>query len=279
MPYAIALAILSLTYLLLRRWAWMMAVGVVLAVNINLLWPLYAARPAPSTGEPLRVMVANVYIGNQNPEPVLKAVRAENPDVLLLMEVDNRWLEDLAELKDQFPYQVVAVRDEGYSSFGPFGMALMSRIPLTRPQTPRLGTADIPVTVATLEHSGREWTFIGVHPYPPVTPGCAEARNSLLSEVGSLAGKIAGPKVILGDLNTTRWSPHFRELSEAAGVRDSSPGFGYQPTWPDTAIGAVIPIDHVLISPEIEVIDRRVGRSIDSDHCPLVADLVLSDVP
>ncbi|MGH9280107.1 MAG: hypothetical protein ACRD12_18660, partial [Acidimicrobiales bacterium] len=52
-------------------------------------------------------------------------------------------------------------------------------------------------------------------------------------------------------------------------------------TWPRG--GRVIPplfrIDHVLVSPQIGVLDARVGVGRSSDHRPVIADLVIPASP
>jgi len=276
LPYTVALSGLLIAYLAIRRWRRALVIGAVLGVNLSLLFPLFAPRPshAPS-GKPLRLMTANVYIGNQNPQPILEAVRLQQPDVLLLMEIDDRWLSSLDELNSSYPYRKVAIRDEGFAQHGPFGLALFSRYPLSKTQIHRLGTAKTPVIETTLDIGKQPWTLFAAHPYPPVTAACSAARNTLLAELGALAGQIDGPTVVLGDLNITRWSPHFRQLLDVGGLLDSTLGFGYQATWPDVFPAPVIPIDHVLISPDVSVVDRQIGPSIDSDHRPVIADLAI----
>lgn len=276
MPYAIALSGLLVAYVATRRWKRALVISVVLGVNVSLLYPLFAARPLhPRLGEPLRLMTANVFIGNQHPQPILAAVRSQQPDVLLLMEIDDRWLSSLEDLNSRYPYRQVAIRDEGFAQHGPFGLALFSRYPLKETQIHRLGTAKTPVIETTLDIGTQRWTLFAAHPYPPVTAACSIARNTLLAELGELAGKVDGPTVVLGDLNITRWSPHFRGLLDAGGVSDSMLGFGYQASWPDIFPTPVIPIDHVLISPDLFVVARQIGPSIDSDHRPVIADLAV----
>ena len=276
LPYAIAMGMFAVVYGLLRRWRRLAVVSLVLAFNVWLLWPLFAVRSAPSdVDESLRLMAANVFIGNRQPQPVLDLVREERPDLVLLVEVDDRWMSALEELGDEYPHRFQVTRDEQTFGLGPFGIALFSRLPLTDARSHRLGTERTPVVTAKVQHAGCEWTIIGVHPYPPVSSRYTAARDSVLADVARLSRDAEGPKVVLGDLNTTCWSPQFADLLEVGKLRDSEVGFGYQPTWPDWLPVLVLPIDHLLHSPDVRVIDRRIGPSIASDHRPVIVDVTL----
>jgi hypothetical protein len=46
----------------------------------------------------------NVLQENENAEAVLEIVRREQPDLLVLCEVNDRWMNDLAELDDRFSF-------------------------------------------------------------------------------------------------------------------------------------------------------------------------------
>jgi endonuclease/exonuclease/phosphatase (EEP) superfamily protein YafD len=37
-----------------------------------------------------------------------------------------------------------------------------------------------------------------------------------------------------------------------------------------------VPIDHCLVSPEITILDRRLGPAVGSDHYPLIVDFIIS---
>jgi endonuclease/exonuclease/phosphatase (EEP) superfamily protein YafD len=81
----------------------------------------------------------------------------------------------------------------------------------------------------------------------------------------------------VGDLNTTPWGHAFRALVLDSGLRDSSRGFGFQWSWPASFWPLGIPIDHALVSDGVNVLDRRMGPSIGSDHLPLVVDIQLTE--
>jgi endonuclease/exonuclease/phosphatase (EEP) superfamily protein YafD len=87
-----------------------------------------------------------------------------------------------------------------------------------------------------------------------------------------------GPLVVAGDLNAPESSPVVRALL-AVGLRDafSSAGRGYGYTHGHSLRPRhdFLRIDHILVSPQIGVMDSFVGRSNASDHRPVIADLVL----
>ncbi len=89
------------------------------------------------------------------------------------------------------------------------------------------------------------------------------------------AASHSGKAVVFGDLNTTPWSPHFgRLLAEGRLVR-AHPRWGVVPTWMVDHPWVALPLDHVLVSPEIGVTSVEVGPDLGSDHRPVWADLVV----
>ena len=84
-----------------------------------------------------------------------------------------------------------------------------------------------------------------------------------------------GPVIVAGDSNTSAWSPRFRNLVAATGLRDAEVGQGWIGTWPAWFRPALVPIDHVLVKGPVAVVDLRREPFVGSDHYPLVADLRL----
>ena len=97
--------------------------------------------------------------------------------------------------------------------------------------------------------------------------------------IGSMiafAGLVFGALIVVGDLNTSPWSPHFRDLLTATGLRNAAAGHGWIPTWPTWFWPALIPIDHVLVRGPLGVEDLERGPDVGSDHYPLIAGLRLA---
>ena len=80
--------------------------------------------------------------------------------------------------------------------------------------------------------------------------------------------------VVLGDLNVTPWSPWFRRLLEAGGLADLAGG-PHRPTWAPAPVPAALglALDHVLATPGIRLLSRRLGPRLGSDHRPVVVHL------
>jgi endonuclease/exonuclease/phosphatase (EEP) superfamily protein YafD len=102
-----------------------------------------------------------------------------------------------------------------------------------------------------------------------------------LSQSRTLAADVAKherPLIVAGDLNAPETSPVIRTLLDR-GLRDafSSAGRGYGYTHGHSTMLSIsfLRIDHILVSPEIGVVDAFAGGKEGSEHRPVIADLLL----
>lgn len=276
--YALALAISGTICLLLGRRRTALFAGLALAWNVTLIVPLYfggtgnASRPAGvATGKPLRGLTVNVLTHNDQKDEVLAYLREQDADFLFVMEVDDEWGAALEALKDEYPRHFIRWRG------GAFGIAFFSRLPTESIDIEHIGEADIPTLLARLyAPNGQSFTLVGTHPLPPVGQENARLRNGQLTAVAERVTKLAGPVMLMGDLNITGWSPYFDDLLEASNLRDTRHGFGVQGTWAPFNFVPRLPIDHVLASEQFVVDIHRVGPDIGSDHRAVIVDFHLA---
>jgi endonuclease/exonuclease/phosphatase (EEP) superfamily protein YafD len=104
----------------------------------------------------------------------------------------------------------------------------------------------------------------------------SEHRNRQLVEIARFLAAQTGPLVLLGDLNTTPWNFYFQRLLADSGLRSSAEGRGYQASWPGAPFLLRIPLDHVLLSPELRVVRREIGPDVGSDHLPVIVEFTPS---
>ena len=75
---------------------------------------------------------------------------------------------------------------------------------------------------------------------------------------------------MLGDFNATPWTYTLARLTERMGLRNARQGYGIQPSWPARIPILWMPLDHVLVSPGLDVIDHGIGAGLgSSDHYPV----------
>lgn len=272
---AAAVSVLLVILLGLRQWKAAILPALVVAVSVAQLVPLYWPARQPSySGEVIHAVSANVLRSNQETGKFIEYIRTSRPDFFLALEVDEIWLTELEPLHDDYPYRI------SHPGQGAFGIGLFSRVPIEDYQIIESAVAGVPMIRATLVFDDRPLSFVGVHPLPPVKSGTATMRNGQLEEIAAMTAPLPNPRLLLGDLNVTSWSPHFTDLLERTGLRDGRTGFGIQPTWPDLPeIAGLtrIPIDHTLVSDDVEVVARRVGPDVGSDHLPVEIEFRIGD--
>jgi len=240
--------------------------GVLAVVNAMLIAP-YFWMPE-SAGEkdvrPLRIVSINVKYTNDRADLVLDFVREQSPDVVVLVEYTPFWEDRLAELEAAYPHVQLQP-----------GTALYSRRPLANVAVTRLGGVNAPAISATIDTDEGPLSLVAAHPMSPVGRGRSRLRNRQLKELAALVKEQPHPVVLVGDLNTTPWSPYFADLLRDAKLSDARRGFGVRPTWPESLRLSLlrIPIDHCLVGDGVRVGGFAVGSPVGSDHLPIVVDV------
>jgi endonuclease/exonuclease/phosphatase (EEP) superfamily protein YafD len=241
----------------------------VLCVYLTEILPFYIPGPACESGTELKVILVNVNSSSGDPEQVLAYLQNTDAGLIVIQEFSSRWSVLSDVLASRYPYQMEEIREDN------FGMALFSTLPLSGSEIFYFTEEEVP-SLSTEFHVGERRVFLlATHPVPPVSAAYAAARNRQLQEVAAFLADNSGPLILLGDLNSSPWSPVFKDLIESAGLQNSMQGFGIQPTWPSFIPLLWTPLDHLLHSAELSVIDRRIGPDVGSDHFPLEVTLSL----
>jgi endonuclease/exonuclease/phosphatase (EEP) superfamily protein YafD len=276
-----------------RRWR-LMSCGALLAIGfggqVGALWVAPKPAAAGSVDEApssISFMSFNVFAHNRRYSDVVSALRAARPDVLYLTELNAQWHRAVSPLLQDYPHRLVGGSNMLLSMLP---LENTRRVPLnfeTAQSAIRASGAMPPldeslrdewwkleVLTATVVAGGKHVRVAGVHPPTPRSSLriLMQRAMMLVSQQELQADPRADARVLLGDFNTTCFSPTFRFILERTGLRDSAQGFGYAPTWGPRLprdpwlpwLG--IPIDHVLVSPGVEVVEREVGPALGSDH-------------
>ena len=270
--YFVVLALFGVLFALARRYCTTAVFTAFAVVNLAVFLPIYLDRPDPRipASRSCRAMLANVRVSNENHRLILKAVGKYNPDLLVLAEVNEPWIEALNVLKAEYGHTLPRPRIDR------FGIALFSKMPLRHSEILYLGKAGLPSLLVRIDMGDRMLTVLGTHPRPPLTPGYLQLRNEQLEAVATLIEQTDPPVIVIGDLNVTPWSFAFRQLLKRTGLRNSAKGRGLQPTWPAWLFPVWIPIDHLLHSEDVVILNRIVGSYIGSDHYPVIVDFALA---
>ncbi len=260
---------------LLRRWQWCaVSLGSLILAGAA-VGPYQAIGQAAhahvnDTGPSVRVLLVNVQLSNGEHDRVLELVRNTDADVLVFQEVNERWKSMLAPITAAYPYVAGKTRED------PFGTTVYSRLPILDQGTLGHGATGRSSLRLVIDVHGTPVSVVCTHPKPPLRKASFTLRNDQIDRVTRFVETLPRPLILVGDLNTTMWSPWFRRLCDRAGLASVREGVGVLGSWPAALPGFMrIPIDHVLVSPDLSVVDCRLGDAVGSDHLPLIVDLQL----
>lgn len=274
LQYLVAGVVLMVVGALSRRPIVAVAMLASVAVNGSAVWGEFAGVAASEAstatgasteaGRAVRLISVNVKGGSTDPAPLVGLIEAEDPDMLLVLEYSPPYEKQLAALGDRYPYRATA------PSWQPYGIALYSRLPLDSLELFKLGPVD--AIRARIPRPDGEIEFVGAHLMSPVSATQAAQRDEQLDTLARLAEAGGDRFLACGDLNITRYSPHFRSLVDRTGLVDTGAGRGVLWTWPVGVPALGIQIDHCLAGHSVRVANISVLGDVGSDHYPLLIE-------
>ena len=268
--YLVILSVTAATLFICRQSARGAMFAALAFLNASVIAPYYVSagirdRPDGRNAHLKALMLnANTYGGD--PVRVAALIDEQTPDIIVLAEVDHRWLASLRQTLAPYHYRVLALRSDN------FGIALLSKVPLTAPNLLHHGAQGVPSVEGTIHWQGEAITVLGTHPVPPYNAKMAQMRDQQLLTLGM---RIRGlPKaILLGDLNATPWSFGYQLLATASGMTNCRLGRGLQPSWPSQVWPLRISIDHCLATESVRVTKKWIGPDVGSDHFPLFIEI------
>jgi endonuclease/exonuclease/phosphatase (EEP) superfamily protein YafD len=268
----LGLSIMALLMLVRRNYAATALFGTFGAINLCTIAPLFVGKlPGPTVvSRPYKALLLNVNSDTGDPLKVNSLIAQEQPDIVALEEINERWLTALSVTLTNYPYSKVEPRDDN------FGIGLFCKYPFRKCEARQIGEAEVPSILAETELGGTPLTVIATHPLPPGGAENSRLRNDQLAELSAILKQSASPILLLGDLNATPWCTSFKQLLSESGLHEASQGRGVLPTWPTYLPIFLIPIDHCLHSSGIHVSRLATGPKVGSDHYPLLVDFVLT---
>ena len=158
LQYLVVSLLLLIVFAIRRQAIYSLLLVVALAINASyvLPWydlPLYENSEAATGDTQLKLLYANVLSTNHEHERLLELISSERPDVILLQEMSAHWLEAMQTLEADYPFSYSAAREDN------FGIAMLSRMPLTAAthvDSPPLG---YPTIIATTRIGGTDLTI------------------------------------------------------------------------------------------------------------------------
>ena len=262
--------IATVTFGVLKKYfGLVLALGTAMANAVSIL-PYYLVLQSPSLSfkrAELSVLLSNVLTRNTNKQALIELVRRVDPDLLVLLEIDEQWVQALREIEADYSENIIEARADN------FGVAIYSKYPLTDSEVLTWGGAGLPSIKTKLLFDGNEVSIIATHPLPPIGKLPSLLRNDQLSAIAEHVSNFPGELIVLGDFNVTMWSSVMQQFEEKSELVNARRGFGILPTWPSFMPLLLIPIDHCFVSSSIEVVEMRRERYVGSDHYPLFIKL------
>lgn len=213
----------------------------------------------------------NVYQDNLDYARTERLIARENPDLLILLETDDRWAQALKRRLDDYPAVAARVLNNTY------GMIVATRLKARRMSVQVLTEPGTPSVFAFLEtREGTPFKFVALHPRPPNPANDTEERDAEIAIAARLAARTPGATLAIGDFNDVAWSHTSQLFKRIGGYLDPRVGRAPYATFPAGWPLLRWPLDHVFISPEFVVRSVRVLGDVGSDHLPIATNVCLA---
>jgi endonuclease/exonuclease/phosphatase (EEP) superfamily protein YafD len=273
---AIALLVSVLTKSSARGWLVVLPLSLsALAWQVWMILPytpvwqvqMLAAKSCKSESR-VRFLMANVLQENRNARALLRLVDETDPDIILLTEVDEWWVEEMQTVFETHPNAVLEPLSNTY------GIALYSQLPLADSEVRYILEDDIPSILTKVRLAdGQAFSLWAVHPTPPRPGDDTDERDAELLLVAKEVAAQEAPAIVAGDLNDVAWSSTTTLFQEISGTLDPRIGRGLYATFNADWPLMKWPLDHLFATEQWTLGEFRRLADIGSDHFPILVEL------
>lgn len=235
-------------------------------------WPQWFPRggPLPREGAPsLTLYSANLWAWNTDVQAITRSIAEANPDIVVLVELGDAPSAQLDRVLAGYPHRVLNARVDRPS--GAARAAIASRYPLT-------AIADRPDGLVSVAATARTplgpINIVGAHLTRPWPFQHQQGQINQATALAAIRRDLSGPVVVAGDFNSVSSARIGRQIQDETGL---IPAPGWPGTWPSALPSAVsLTIDQVWRSPDLALLERKLGRRTGSDHRPVVTRFTLA---
>lgn len=214
------------------------------------------------------------YQHNNKIETFIAYCKKMDPDVVVLSESDEKWTRSMEKL--EYPSTMSILRRPG--------ITVLSKYASRGSQIYYTGTAKHPQVHIQIDKDNQTINIIALHLSAIQSPTEYDLRKKEFALLKDRLEKMPYPTIILGDTNSSNWSSSVKAFLKDADLKDTQAGFMTVPTWParsgkliaNVAIPPFVAIDNVFVSKDFDVLERKVGPALGSDHLPVFVKLQLN---
>jgi len=220
----------------------------------------------PRNQSTVSLLLANVKMDNRNSILLRQIITEADPDVILIVEADEWWQNELRRFATIHRFTVQQPQDNTY------GMLLYSRLELVGPEVRFLIEDDVPSIRAALKlRAGVEIELHCLHPKPPVPQENAQSteRDAELMVVGKETKGKELPVIVMGDLNDVAWSQTTLLFQKISRLVDPRIGRGLYNSFHAKYFFLRFPLDHFFHSTHFRLIRLKRLAYFGSDHFPM----------
>lgn len=214
----------------------------------------------------IKILSANVLMENDRHDALLKLIDSYDPDILLLMETDQTWIDALAPALERYA-TVLREPKENY-----YGMVFATRLDVDEARIVYLSDRNTPTTFAQM--SGPDATtfrFVGLHPRPPLPGQSTQERDAQIYYAARFARKTGMPLIATGDFNDVAWSNTSQLFKHVGRYVDPRIGRGFYASFDAEKFYLRFPIDQLYVSEDVALVSVERHGYIGSDHFPMSA--------
>jgi len=241
--------------------------------------PLYKIdHPNHQGKETLNIAQLNISYENPNIDKIISGIGDADYDVILIQEVADNKVGEIGKLAQFYPYSVGSKSPDGYTS----GLALFSRWPIASRKVHDLGYVEGKIIEADIHTPDKNTPvkIFALHPGAPRNEMLWQLRNTTLAFVAAqVSASSSLYNIVIGDINTSPWSPVFKSLKNSGQLQNSANGYGYIPSWARYGSNKLVRlitsvyIDHCLVSKSFKINNKEYQTVNGSDHVLISTEL------